>query len=174
MGRPREGWKVRKRKRFRCYTVRFTHRGFAVELSTGQEDLGAAKQEAARIFDQFEKSGPRYRRPRKLERTKRRELVGLKPPAGPGVYAAGFSGFVKIGRTKNIKKRLEFLDTSCPEPIRLLAILSPDPLSERRFHERFAEERVRGEWFRMSGRLRAALLEARGVSGNSLGEQLKP
>lgn len=50
MGRPREGWKIRKPKGQRCYTVRFTFQGRQLELGTGEEREEAAAVEAARIY----------------------------------------------------------------------------------------------------------------------------
>jgi len=75
-------------------------------------------------------------------------LPGIAPPATPGVYAIqGVGGFVKIGRAKNIAYRLRKIQNAHPTPIKLLAILSPDPEDERAHHHRWAHLRRAGEWF---------------------------
>jgi hypothetical protein len=73
-----------------------------------------------------------------------------EPPQSGGVYAIrGASGYIKIGRAdKNIATRMAGLQTSQPETLELVAVLSFDPNDERKFHEMFKRCRRRGEWFK--------------------------
>jgi hypothetical protein len=88
-------------------------------------------------------------------------LPSLPWPDKPGVYAVvGMPGYVKIGNSQHIAGRLSDIQGSCPVPLRLAAVLSTEPPDERSWHARFAEERVRGEWFALSPRLYRALLNA--------------
>jgi len=61
MPRPLEGWKIRKRKGRRCYSVIFTAHGKQTELGTGAEDAERAAIEAARIYAEAQ-TGRRVRR----------------------------------------------------------------------------------------------------------------
>lgn len=57
---------------------------------------------------------------------------------------------VKIGGTKNVKKRLAALQTGCPmklEVIELVIIKGPFKLAETLYQECYAEKRKNGEWF---------------------------
>ena len=63
-------------------------------------------------------------------------------------------GYVKIGHSKDIGTRLSQLRTGSPIQAQLFAVIHAGhskslALSlERRLHKRFADRRVRGEWFR--------------------------
>lgn len=62
---------------------------------------------------------------------------------------------IKIGRTGNIKARLNALQGACSEKISLLATIACDsPESsaelEKKMHHRFANSRIQGEWFRLT------------------------
>lgn len=82
------------------------------------------------------------RRTGKVKRT-------LRPPETPGVYAIrGVAGYIKIGRASNIAARIGAIQSAHPIPIKLLAILSENPEDEAKFHRRWAEQRVGGEWFK--------------------------
>jgi len=74
-----------------------------------------------------------------------------------GVYfiRATVSGLVKIGYSCDVARRIATLQTSAPEPLELLGILEGPPELERALHRAYDDERQRGEWFRMSTRLRA-------------------
>lgn len=87
-----------------------------------------------------------------------RKLVDLadiiSAPTTSGVYVVqGVPGYVKIGRAANIRDRMLTLQGASPVPLRLVAILSADPDDEAAFHERFANLRELGEWFRLEGEL---------------------
>lgn len=72
------------------------------------------------------------------------------PPDSAGVYCVSYVALpdlVKIGRSKNIRKRIESFATGAPGGVVLRAILSLNPDDETAFHQRFAEHRFKGEWF---------------------------
>lgn len=58
----------------------------------------------------------------------------------------GEYGPVKIGSTKNPKKRLYLLQYGNPDPLFLRATLLN--VAEKSLHERFGHLLIRGEWFR--------------------------
>lgn len=64
---------------------------------------------------------------------------------------------VKIGLSTDLGmvNRLEAIQTSNHEELRLLALIPGGPALERELHQRFAEDRIRGEWFRASDQLLA-------------------
>jgi hypothetical protein len=96
------------------------------------------------------------------------------------IYFAQADGtdFVKIGHTRgDPAKRLTELQTGCPHRLVLLASVDGGEDDEGRWHERFASDRVGGEWFRMSWRLclaiaRAEACAASPVAGITGGELL--
>lgn len=69
--------------------------------------------------------------------------------ARPGtIYFVGFGdGPIKIGFTANLDYRMEHLQTACPYKLELLATVKGGLGTERELHTRFAEHRIRGEWF---------------------------
>jgi hypothetical protein len=76
--------------------------------------------------------------------------------AGPWVYAIRCGDFVKIGTTRNVRKRLTELQMGNPWVLTLIAAVQGGREREREFHAALAEEGVErcGEWFRLSGRYR--------------------
>lgn len=77
-----------------------------------------------------------------------------KPPERRGyVYFFRAGNRVKIGFTTNLRERSHSLRTSCPEHAFMAKCLKGGRSTERQFHERFAEYRLRGEWFDLRGRL---------------------
>jgi len=61
-------------------------------------------------------------------------------------------GLVKIGSSEHIHQRIGQLQTASPEPLVCLGIC--DDL-EAELHEKFADHRVRGEWFRLNEEIEA-------------------
>ncbi|MEL7315573.1 MAG: GIY-YIG nuclease family protein, partial [Cyanobacteria bacterium J06559_3] len=60
---------------------------------------------------------------------------------------------IKIGRAKNVSRRLQSLQTASPAPLKLLKTISIDGLEaakalEESLHQQFQELRLYGEWFR--------------------------
>lgn len=79
-------------------------------------------------------------------------------PETPGVYAVeGAPGWVKIGKAKNIRKRVGDLQVAHPVKLRLLAVLSDNPADENAFHRSWKQWRTHGEWFELSREIREAL-----------------
>jgi len=63
---------------------------------------------------------------------------------------------VKIGVTwNNPYSRLGQAQVNCPLDLELLATCVGGVNAERELHDRFADLRIRGEWFRLSDELRA-------------------
>ena len=62
-------------------------------------------------------------------------------------------GLIKIGTSSNVSKRIAALQTASPDALTVLGCIPGDCEIERSLHARFAEERVRGEWFTPSERL---------------------
>lgn len=54
---------------------------------------------------------------------------------------------VKIGTTKNVRKRLQQLQTASPDRLYLHEHIRGDKIKERELHERYAKFRRVGEWF---------------------------
>jgi len=59
-------------------------------------------------------------------------------------------GPIKIGSSKNPRKRIQQLQTSSAEPLVLLARCDGSGALEREYHKRFSSDRLNGEWFRPS------------------------
>jgi hypothetical protein len=72
----------------------------------------------------------------------------------PGwVYILGSDlGFVKIGKTTGLDRRIARLSIQLPFPTHVLGIIFwPDvDKLEHDLHEQFADKRVNGEWFRLT------------------------
>jgi len=58
----------------------------------------------------------------------------------------GPDALVKFGRTKNVKSRFATLRTGLPWPLRIVALIGSDV--EYEIKQRFAADKVQGEWFR--------------------------
>lgn len=57
---------------------------------------------------------------------------------------------VKIGHSRNPRKRLNELQTGSVNWLELMACLPGTAEDEAKLHKRFAKDRVRGEWFAIS------------------------
>lgn len=64
------------------------------------------------------------------------------------VYFIGTAdGPVKIGLTRDVRQRLESLQTGSPVKLEILAYCEGDRWLERQYHTFFATQRLHGEWF---------------------------
>lgn len=59
-------------------------------------------------------------------------------------------GMVKIGCAYDPHRRLGYMQTACPVELTLEALLPGAFTEEGEYHARFAEHRVRGEWFTLA------------------------
>lgn len=79
------------------------------------------------------------------------------PPGEGCIYFIGNTdeGFVKIGYSLNdTEGRLNALQSANPHELSVLAIIDKSShQGESMLHKRFAQYRIRGEWFRLSGEL---------------------
>ena len=78
------------------------------------------------------------------------------------IYFARSGDLVKVGFSRKLTARLATLQTHSVHPVRLLKKLRGTTADEKSWHRRFAHLRVRGEWFRATPALLAALKSARG------------
>jgi hypothetical protein len=69
------------------------------------------------------------------------------------VYFIGNSLFVKIGYTTNVSQRLGDLHAMSPFPLYVLLLARGGFDQESEFHDRFARQWIKGEWFRHDGKL---------------------
>lgn len=60
---------------------------------------------------------------------------------------AGNTGFVKIGYARDVRQRIAGMQVDNHEPLQLLRTWTGGKDEERDIHGRFANYRVRGEWF---------------------------
>lgn len=56
--------------------------------------------------------------------------------------------FIKIGFATNVAIRLSNVRVSSPYPIEVLAVIPGSEIFEAEIHQKFAAQRVQGEWFR--------------------------
>lgn len=69
-----------------------------------------------------------------------------------GVYILRCLDFYKIGKSKNIKKRLQILKIGNPFALELIFFIPSSDANnlEKFFHEIFEEKKVQGEWFMLN------------------------
>jgi hypothetical protein len=60
---------------------------------------------------------------------------------------------IKIGIARDPARRCAQLQTSSHQDLVLFSVYTGFPFEERQIHERFASDRIRGEWFRASDEL---------------------
>lgn len=70
-----------------------------------------------------------------------------KPPVDLYVYFIQSGELVKIGTSRDPRKRFQTLRLGSPAPLRLLACIPGGRPEERALHNRFARCRRHGEWF---------------------------
>jgi hypothetical protein len=77
-----------------------------------------------------------------------RRAIRCKAIRGDIVYILQAGSFLKIGfTTKTVDARIGELQTGCPYPIRVLAVIRGSQKLESELHRRFAAHRAEGEWF---------------------------
>ena len=104
------------------------------------------------------------------DKSNRRFLRWAKYDRVSGVYIVSFGIYAKIGWSTRIGARLREIEDGTPEQLNLHRVfVGDDHKYERRLHAQFSEFRIRNEWFRFEGALRAfagyepmpSLIEAR-------------
>lgn len=95
-----------------------------------------------------------YDKPVKRERAVEEPILSA-PPSRPAprvwyVYfiQQGDNGPVKIGRSHDVAKRLVTLQIGCPDRLHIRYAQPAMSYTESILHERFAEFRVQGDWFK--------------------------
>lgn len=78
------------------------------------------------------------------------------------VYFVAARDFIKIGWSENWRSRLANMQTSNPDPIKVLLVLARPKAFEAELHEQFAPHAHRGEWFRDHAEIRAYIKELLG------------
>ncbi|ENN86096.1 hypothetical protein RHSP_32219 [Rhizobium freirei PRF 81] len=71
------------------------------------------------------------------------------------VYFIKMGDFVKIGYSGGLLSRIKNLEVGFPEPSELLATIPGTKNTEAYFHKIFSSLRVKGEWFKFEGALKA-------------------
>lgn len=90
---------------------------------------------------------------KEINKRRRRQSSEIRAEALPigttWIYFIKVEGLepIKIGKTREIEKRLGGLQTSCPNDIVLLAKFVAFDHVEKLLHDRFKEHWIRGEWF---------------------------
>ena len=79
---------------------------------------------------------------------------------GVCVYFVACNGFVKIGKTTNLKRRMSTISTNSTSEPELLFTVDGD--HETQFHDQFSEYRHRMEWFRVEGTLKQFIQDRMG------------
>lgn len=64
------------------------------------------------------------------------------------IYFVTDGDFIKIGWSKNWKKRVAILQVSNPKPLSVLGVCTGTPLAENWLHQCFESYRINGEWHR--------------------------
>src|SRR5262245_59024328 len=67
------------------------------------------------------------------------------------------AGALKIGHAQDAAHRVIELQVASPEPLVLIGTLPGGPALEKRLHEQFRAERLRGEWFRATAEVLATV-----------------
>tara|TARA_B100000085_G_C18500857_1_gene495419 strand:- start:895 stop:1200 length:306 start_codon:yes stop_codon:yes gene_type:complete len=63
------------------------------------------------------------------------------------IIQSDVTGMIKIGRSKNPRKRLKQLQTGNPNKLKLIAAFEGQGWREKIIHERLSRYRLEGEWF---------------------------
>lgn len=79
----------------------------------------------------------------------------------PVVYFVQVGERIKIGTTTGLRGRLESFRTMAGDEPKVLLVVPGSYTEERQAHALFADERIRGEWFRPSERLLQFIAERR-------------
>jgi hypothetical protein len=79
-------------------------------------------------------------------------------------------GPIKIGYAKNAKRRFSQLQIGNSTTLKCLALIAGNEGDERLLHIKFAQDRIRGEWFKPTEQLREYI---RALNSDTKGKQSK-
>lgn len=68
-------------------------------------------------------------------------------------------GYIKIGRSDNVSRRLKQLQTAHSHPLKLIYLCSAPSYLEKRLHSMFFLYKKQGEWFDCSPSLLKTIIE---------------
>lgn len=71
---------------------------------------------------------------------------------------------IKIGIASDVKTRLGTMHVNSPYPLRLLKLVPGAAALEKGLHQRFADDRLTGEWFRRSQELLSVIESMEGIT----------
>lgn len=100
----------------------------------------------------------RRKRPTRLTMVAKEPRLGLTLNGEYAYFIQSSTGYIKIGKSANPIKRLQYLQTGSPEELRLLGFTKAS--TEEQLHASLSQYRVRGEWFRPAGPVLRAALDA--------------
>lgn len=92
-----------------------------------------------------------------VDLTKTELNIEKEPSKQEVVYFIQAGDFVKIGRTRNIKRRIDQTQVHCPFPIQLIGTIEGDKDVEREIHDMFKPYQSTGEWFNLTPEVREKL-----------------
>lgn len=110
------------------------------------EELVKIKLVAARLTNDLEDW--RFRTPDRPKAPRQRSFRRRSPRGF--IYFIRAGERVKVGFTKDVKRRLSQLQTFFPEPLDLLVAAPGSMLMERELHNVFAEHHITREWFSLT------------------------
>jgi hypothetical protein len=103
--------------------------------------LPVGSPERAALFDVLRETfASDWKAAEKAWRDEQREGFG-------DLYFVSAGAAIKIGRTTNFPNRLRFIQGHNHEKVECLGLFEGQGWRERRLHRRFADMRLRGEWF---------------------------
>ncbi len=123
--------------------------GYAESVARDTKRLLWSQPEAARIYREAQK---RHGRPMFIPPASARAPKPLQT-----YFVRDSSGRVKIGKSSNPVTRLMSLRRGSAEQLTLVRVVDGD--YEQQFHIRFAEYKIKGDWFVETGRLKEFLAD---------------
>lgn len=123
-----------------------------VRVSLTEEELRLLTQEtldrlAQAVYQQGITDGQAKLLEQQRDERERRKIGRGRKEFVTVIYFIRASAAVKIGMAKDAHRRLMVLQTSHPETLTLVATCPGGRVLESEYHARFAEHRLRGEWF---------------------------
>lgn len=124
----------------------------AVRDSLTEEELRLLTQEtldryAQAVYQQGIIDGQAKLLEQQRDERERRKIARGRKEFVTVIYFIRSATAIKIGMAKDAQRRLTVLQTSHPETLELVATCPGGRALEGEYHARFAEHRVRGEWF---------------------------